>query len=115
MCINGTQTCFTRDAYGPTQRRRSLQAAPATPFTYVVSSPGCAPTATDCLRANTPYECSATAVKADGIRSLESQKKGFTMEPDRCELQRGQGCPCTLHMHLLLHSAVGAGGANAQR
>lgn len=76
VCIKDTQTCFTRQTSGPVRRR--LLAAPDTPFDYIVTDPECSDTATDCLRSDTDYTCTTTAVKAGGvIKSLESDPKNF--------------------------------------
>ena len=70
ICIAGTGDCFT-------------QQCPASggATTCPISTPGCADTATNCLRANTTYTVSTVAVRPDGQVSLPSNTQPFTTAP----------------------------------
>ena len=72
ICIAGTSDCFTQQC--PAAQDGGTTTCP-------INTPGCADTATDCLRANTTYTVSTVAVTPDGQTSLPSNTEPFTTAP----------------------------------
>lgn len=68
ICIEGTTNCFKQNC-------SATAGAPTT--TCPISTPGCADTATDCLRAETTYTVTAVAITDTGAVSLPSNTEPF--------------------------------------
>lgn len=69
VCLQSAPaTCFTRNTPN----------APATPFVFTVTDANCGAADTTCLRASTPYTATTTGVRADSVKSLESDPTSFT-------------------------------------
>lgn len=81
ICIAGTTDCFTQ----------SCPASGGTNTTCPISAPGCADTATDCLRAETNYTVTAVAINFDGDVSLPSNTEPFQTTKYPCVFGGGGG------------------------
>ena len=72
VCLaSAPATCFTRNDTNPQ----------ASTFAFAVEDSNCFSSSTTCLRASTAYTVTATGVRADGVRSLESAPSSFTTDP----------------------------------
>ena len=71
ICIAGTSDCFTQQC----------PASSGATTTCPINTPGCADTATTCLRPDTNYTVTAVAVRPDGQTSLPSSTEPFQTTP----------------------------------